>query len=438
MSEGFILHGTIVYSRDPEHLEECPDSYVICRDGYSQGVYSTIPEEFRDLPVEDYWDKLIIPGMMDLFASAPAWQARGMSLNLENQNLRRSLMDKIEISLEDETVAERSYDMFVDSLYIGATTRAVVLGDSRVESTLKLMDLMDESGLISCVGLKPSRNLDLQKGADAGMETLAVWLNACADRFERTSPILFLADSEQLSDAELSDLVTVVKETGLPTFRGAEHLRTDEGNTRRLRNRTEEAAEDERLFKSGLLGTYGNSILYGCPDLAAVKNYLNDTETYAVSCPVTEGFCRNLPGFGSSAGQLHFCLDNDMKAGIGSGLGECGADMMKTLRGTLFASKLQTSRTGQSAGNDLKGVNKTLPGIRTFEEAFYIATAGSGRFFGNCGSFEKGCQFDAVILDDQICDTMVALTPGERLERMMYLSDDRNVVGKYVFGDKLY
>ena len=50
----------------------------------------------------------------------------------------------------------------------------------------------------------------------------------------------------------------------------------------------------------------------------------------------------------------------------------------------------------------------------------------------------EGYEFDAVILEDSNLYTMRDLTPAERLERIVYLSDDRNVTGKFVRGEKLY
>ena len=36
----------------------------------------------------------------------------------------------------------------------------------------------------------------------------------------------------------------------------------------------------------------------------------------------------------------------------------------------------------------------------TLSEAFYMATAGGGAFFGKVGKFEDGYEFDAAVIDD--------------------------------------
>ena len=73
----------------------------------------------------------------------------------------------------------------------------------------------------------------------------------------------------------------------------------------------------------------------------------------------------------------------------------------------------------------------------TLEEAFYMATIGGGSFFGKVGSFEKGYEFDAMILDDHNIRHPQEISTRGRLERLVYLSDDRNLVGKYVQGRKV-
>jgi guanine deaminase len=67
-----------------------------------------------------------------------------------------------------------------------------------------------------------------------------------------------------------------------------------------------------------------------------------------------------------------------------------------------------------------------------------MATIGGGSFFGKTGSFWEGYEFDAVILDDTSLKHPQTLTARERLERLVYLSDDRNITGKYVSGTKIF
>ena len=68
--------------------------------------------------------------------------------------------------------------------------------------------------------------------------------------------------------------------------------------------------------------------------------------------------------------------------------------------------------------------------------AFYHATKASGGAFGLVGSFEKGFRFDALVLGG-LNDEGYALAPMERLERFCYIGDDRNILQRYIKGEKL-
>ena len=74
----------------------------------------------------------------------------------------------------------------------------------------------------------------------------------------------------------------------------------------------------------------------------------------------------------------------------------------------------------------------------TFDTAFYLATRGGGAFFGKVGAFEAGFEFDAVVLDDSNLDHPQELTLHQRLERIAYLGDERNICGKFVSGRQLF
>ena len=72
----------------------------------------------------------------------------------------------------------------------------------------------------------------------------------------------------------------------------------------------------------------------------------------------------------------------------------------------------------------------------SLSEAFWIATKSAGRFFGRVGSFEPGYEFDALVIDDSDLnhDDYSLL---ERLERYIYLGDDRQIVHRFCQGKEI-
>ena len=67
-----------------------------------------------------------------------------------------------------------------------------------------------------------------------------------------------------------------------------------------------------------------------------------------------------------------------------------------------------------------------------------MATLGGGSFFGKVGSFEDGYEFDAVVLDDTTLEHPQELSLRARLERCIYLADERHIAAKYVAGTRLF
>jgi guanine deaminase len=70
----------------------------------------------------------------------------------------------------------------------------------------------------------------------------------------------------------------------------------------------------------------------------------------------------------------------------------------------------------------------------TLSEAFYLATKGGGSLFGKVGSFEEGYEFDALIIDDSSLVFGRDFTLNERLQKYIYIGDDRNIMERYVSG----
>ena len=119
-------------------------------------------------------------------------------------------------------------------------------------------------------------------------------------------------------------------------------------------------------------------------------------------------------------------LDEQIPVGLGSDVaGGTTENLFAAMRHAIQASKLRWRLSDQS----LQPLN--------MEEVFYLASKGGGAFFGKVGSFEPGYEFDAVILDDARLEHPQTLTVKQRLERVIYLGDEREVAGKYVAGRKV-
>ena len=79
-----------------------------------------------------------------------------------------------------------------------------------------------------------------------------------------------------------------------------------------------------------------------------------------------------------------------------------------------------------------------VPDCVSFSQAFYMATKGGGEFFGKVGSFEVGYDFDAVLIDESRNSDFIERPIGDRIERMISLSDERETIEKYIKGKLVY
>ena len=148
----FILHGNVVFSKTTKELNIYEDSYIVVENGKVQGVYKTLPEEFKSYNITDYGDKIIIPGLVDLHTHAPQYAFRGLGMDLELLDWLDTHTFPEESKYKDLEYAREAYSIFVDNLRKSATTRAVIFGTIHRKATLLLMDLLEMSGLNTMVG----------------------------------------------------------------------------------------------------------------------------------------------------------------------------------------------------------------------------------------------------------------------------------------------
>ena len=119
-------------------------------------------------------------------------------------------------------------------------------------------------------------------------------------------------------------------------------------------------------------------------------------------------------------------IDRGLHVGLATDIaGGSHESMLRAMMHAIQASKLRWRLLDQSV--------KPL----SFERAFYLATMGGGQFFGKVGSFLDGYELDAVVLDDAGLEHPQPLSARARLERMVYLADERNIAAKFVSGRKI-
>ena len=189
----FILKGNICYSISKKGLKTLC-GYIVCEDGICKGVFEEIPHEYQSFEVIDYSDKLIIPGMVDLHIHAPQYAFRGIGMDYELIEWLNTYTFPEDAKYKDIGYAKKAYSIFATNIRKSATTRACIFATQHREATKILMDLMEESGVISFVG---KINMDrsapdslVEKSADMSAFNTFGWLNDISGKYKFTKPIL--------------------------------------------------------------------------------------------------------------------------------------------------------------------------------------------------------------------------------------------------------
>lgn len=420
----FILKGNICYSETKDRLSVTDHGYLVCCQGISQGVYPVIPEAFRNLPVVDYQDLLIIPGMTDLHIHAPQYPFRGIGMDLELLEWLNTHTFPEESRYADPEYAEKAYRIFVGDLRRSASTRAVVFGTIHLPATEFLMKELDASGLAAYVGkVNMDQNCtdDLREtDAGAALESTARWLSETSGKYPNTRPILTPRFAPTCSGGLLEGLGRLQKEYGLPV---QSHLSENLSEIEWVQELFPWSSCYGDVYDHyGLFGKEAKTVMAHCVHSSEEETALmKKNGVYVAHCPQSN------TNLSSGIAPIRKYLEEGICTGLGTDIaGGTNLSMFRCIADAVGVSKLYWRLIDQE--------KKPL----TMEEAFYLATMGGGSFFGNVGSFEKGYELDALVLDDTGIRTAKELSTKERLERYIYLAEEGGrLAGKYVGGRKI-
>ena len=426
----FVIKGNICYSADKEHIRTVESGYAVCINGISKGVFEMLPEEYKHLEVEDFGDQLIIPGLVDLHIHAPQFAYRGLGMDLELLDWLQTYAFPEETKYRDLDYAKKAYGMFVDSMRKSATTHASIFATRHREATELLMGMMEESGLVSMIG---KVNMDREapdhlrelSAEEARVETIE-WIENVLGKYEHTKPILTPRFIPSCTDDLMHHLHDIQMKYDLPI---QSHVSENLGEIAWVQElRPTSRFYGDAYDQDGLFGkeySTGRSV----PTIMAHCVYSSEAEAELIKkngvmvahCPASN---MNLS---SGIAPIRKYLDMGICVGLGSDIaGGQTESIFRAMTDAIQVSKMYWRIVDKSA--------KPL----TFAEAFYMATAGGGQFFGSVGKFEVGYEFDAIVLNDEKLVHPQELSIRQRLERFAYLGGDvTGIEAKYVAGNRI-
>jgi guanine deaminase len=347
-----------------------------------------------------------------------------------------------EAKYRDSGYASEAYARFIIHEKKGPNTRLCVFASIHVPSTILLMDMLEESGLVCLIGkVNMDRNCPEYLREDNSTGATREWLESFFKgrkdgRYKNSSPILTPRFIPSCSGELMKSLGKIQREYGLPVQSHLSENRKEIEWVKTLCPESENYADAYANF--GLLGNGVPTVMAHCVwSDEKEMDFLAKRGVYVAHCPQSN---MNLS---SGIAPVRSFMERGINLGLGSDVaGGTHSSIFRAMTDAIQVSKLRQTL--------ISPAEKAL----TMEEAFYMGSAGGGSFFGKLhsmdessdlyqgagpsGSFESGWDFDALIIDDSNLGGNVRLSIRDRLERVVYLSDDRHIIGKYVRGVSVF
>ena len=398
------------------------NGYLVVEDGVCLGAFDALPERFAAWPLEDHTGCLVIPGMTDLHVHAPQFAFRGLGMDMELLEWLNTYTFPEESKYSDLAYAERAYGSFAEHLLHSTTTRACVFATVHVPATLLLMRKLEQLGLRAYVG-KVNMNRSCpeyirEPSTNQSIRDTEQWLREAA-AFTHVRPILTPRFIPSCTDDLMYALRDLREKYDLPV---QSHLSENFG---------EIAWVQELCPRSKFYGdAYAQFGLFGGGYPCIMAHCVHSNEAEQELMAKNGVFIAHSPesniNLASGVAPVNTFLDNGLHVGLATDVaGGSHESMLRAMMHAIQASKLRWRLMDQS-----------VPAL-SFERAFYLATMGGGAFFGKVGSFMAGFEADAVVLDDRPLDHPQPLSVRARLERAVYLADDRNIAAKFVAGERV-
>ena len=405
----------ILFTKQSDRFEIIPNGYIAVDNGIVQGVYPQLPDSLMHAEVVDYGDKLLIPAMNDMHVHAPQYRNQGIAMDMELLPWLQNYTFPEEAKYVNMAYAKHMYSRFVHDLWRFGTMRTVAFATVHMDSTRELMLLFRKAGMGAMVGkVEMNRNCPdslIQDVAEAVKADETLIAEFGEDKLVR--PIITPRFIPTCTPEMLRACGELAKKYNLPV---QSHLSENHDEIAWVSQlEPESTCYGDAYFRYGLFGqtpTVMAHCVWSSPEEIAL---MKRQQVMVAHCPTSN--------FNVSSGMapIRTYLDEGIPVGLGSDIS--GGHDLSIFRMMLYA--IQVSKMVYCH-------NKSIPFL-TLSEAFWIATKSAGSFFGKVGSFEEEYEFDALVIDDTELNHD-NYTLAQRLERFIYIGDDRHIVARYCQG----
>lgn len=413
-----IYKAHVLFTPDRTRFEVIENGYLAVDEGKVVGVYSSLPASLQDVPVRDFGDKLLIPAMNDMHVHAPQYRNQGIAMDLELLPWLENYTFPEESKFSDTAYAERMYRRFVRDLWRFGTMRTVAFATVHKDSTRLLMQLFKEAGMSARVG-KVDMNRNCPEALQESVEDAIRDNEALVAEFgedELVKPIITPRFIPTCTPELLQACGNLARKYKLPV---QSHLSENRNEIAWVQELEPESRNyGDAYDRYGLFGDTPTIMAHCVWTAGEELELMRKNQVMVAHCPTS-----NL-NLASGMSPVRVFLNEGVPVGLGSDIS--GGHDLSIFKMMVYAVQVSKMRYCQ---------DKSLPFL-TLPEIFWIATKSAGRFFGKVGSFEPGYEFDALVIDDKELnhDNYSLL---HRLERFIYLGDDRHIVHRFCRGKEI-
>lgn len=419
-----VYKAHILYTKEPSYFEVLSNGYVVVD---AEGCVTGVAEDLASLDCDnaeiiDFGDRLLIPAMNDLHVHAPQYRNQGLAMDLELLSWLQKYTFPEEAKYADTSYAERMYRRFVRDLWRFGTMRSCVFATIHTESTRVLMHLFQEAGMGALVGkVAMNRNCprELSESVDEMLQGFETLLGETQSA-KREESLVRLIVTPRFIPSCTPEMLRVCGELAakyrLPVQSHLSENRNEIALVQSLEK--ESTCYGDAYDRYGLFGQTPTVMAHCVYTEGEEMELIRRRGVMVAHCPTS-----NL-NVSTGIAPIRPFLDKGMCVGLGSDIS--GGHDLSIFRMMVYAIQVSKAYFQQ---------HREYPFL-TLPEVFWMATKSAGSFFGRIGSFEPGYEFDALVIDDSDLnhDNYSLL---ERLERYIYLGDDRQIEHRFCRGREI-
>lgn len=415
-----VYKAHILYTKEQNRFEVLENGYVaVDADGRVSEVASDLKSlDCGDSEVTDFGDCLLIPAMNDLHVHAPQYRNQGIAMDLELLPWLQNYTFPEEMKYADLAYAERMYRRFVHDLWRFGTMRACVFATIHTDSTRLLMRIFQEAGMGALVG-KVAMDRNCPEGLSEPVGEMVLGYEDLITEFNNPDALVRPIITPRFVPSCTSETLRACGELAakyqLPV---QSHLSENKDEVALVRT-LENTWYGDAYNRYGLFGQTPTVMAHCVFTEGEELELMRRNRVVVAHCPTS-----NL-NVASGMAPVRKFLDEGLCVGLGSDIS--GGHDLNIFRMMVYA--IQVSKMYYQQNHDRS--------FLALSEAFWMATKSAGSFFGRVGSFEPGYEFDALIIDDSDLnhDNYSLL---ERLERYIYLGDDRQIKHRFCRGKEIF